>query len=57
MGGRGYFGWMGGYGAMGGWEGVVKSVGSVGWCVRWPYDISFERVRVHLCNGIDLCWP
>ena len=23
MGGRGYFGWMGGFGALGGWVGVV----------------------------------
>ena len=57
MGGRGYFGWMGGYGAMGGWEGVVKSVGSVGWCVRWPCDISFERLCCHLCHEMDLGRP
>ena len=43
-GGRGYFGWMGGFGALGGWVGVVKSGGSVGWCVTWPCDISLERV-------------
>ena len=44
VGGRGYFGWMGGYGAMGGWVGVVKSGGSVGWRVRLPCDTSLERV-------------
>ena len=27
MGGRGYFGWMGGFGALGYWVGVVKSGG------------------------------
>ena len=43
-GGRGYFGWMGGFGAVGGWVGVVKSGGSVGWCVTKPCDISLERV-------------
>ena len=44
VGGRGYFGWMGGFSAMAGWVGVVKSWKSVGWCVTWPCDISLERV-------------
>ena len=44
MGGLGYIGWMGGFGSLGCWVGVVKSGGgSVGWCVRWPCDISLER--------------
>ena len=33
VGGRGYFGWMGGFGALEGWVGVLKSGESVGWCV------------------------
>ena len=48
VGGRGYFGWMGGFGALGGWLGVVKLRGSVGWCVnghvtyRWKgYDVIY----------------
>ena len=44
VGGRGYFGWKGGYGALEDWMGVVKSRGSAGWCVTWPCDISLERV-------------
>ena len=44
VGGRGYLGWMGGFGALAGWVGVVKSGGSVGWCVTWPWDTSLERV-------------
>ena len=44
VGGRGYFGWMGGFGALGGWLGVVKLGISVGWCLTWPCDISLERV-------------
>ena len=41
----------------GGWVGVVKSGGSVGWCVTWPCDISLERVRRHLCHGMAHGWP
>ena len=44
VGGRGYFGWMGGFGPLGGWVGVVKSEGSVERCVTWPCDLSLERV-------------
>ena len=51
-GGRGYFGWKGGYGALRDWAGVVKSRGSVGWCVTWHCDISLDRVGRHLCHGM-----
>ena len=32
--------------------GVVKSKGSVGWCVTWHCDISLDRVGRHLCHGM-----
>ena len=44
VGGCGYLGWMGGFGALRDWVGVVKSGGSVEWCVTWPCNISLERV-------------
>ena len=40
-----------------GWAGSNRGGGSVGWCVRWPCDISLERVRRHLCHGMDLGSP
>ena len=57
MGGHGYFGWMGGFGAMGGLGGRGQIGGSVGWCIKWPCDISLERVCCHLCHGMDLGRP
>ena len=44
VGGRGYFGWMCGVGALEGGVGVVKLGGSVGWCLTWPCDKSLERL-------------